>query len=147
MKLSYKDSKDYNEILYINFIKEILLEYPTYTNKIEERKNEILEELKLKSKNYLKNHEDFNSYIENDNKIKILKARKNMLDNILPKLEKYNKKAYLYVIKRYIERKNLKDIMKQLELLNPTEVFNLVLVAIKYIGNKIRNSKDFLRKV
>ena len=147
MKNNYKYSKDYNEILYINFIQTMLKEYPTYESKIENRVNEILEDLKLNSKDYLKNQEKYNEYIDKDNKLKVFKARKSLFDDILPKLEKNNQKACLFVKMRYFERRNLKDIMEALKLLNSTELFNLDLYAMRYIGNKIRNSKDFLKKV
>ena len=125
----------------------MLKEYPTYESKIENRVNEILEDLKLNSKDYLKNQEKYNEYIDKDNKLKVFKARKSLFDDILPKLEKNNQKAYLFVKMRYFERRNLKDIMEALKLLNSTELFNLDLYAMRYIGNKIRNSKDFLKKV
>lgn len=147
MKLNYKQSKDYNEIIFINFIQDVLREYPTYDSKIEKRKNDILENLKVKSKDYLKDQENINKCIENDRKLNVYKSRKALLDDILPRLEKYNDKAYLFVKKRYFERKNLKNIMQQLNLSTPTEMFDLDFVAIRYIGNKMRNSKDFLRKV
>ena len=134
MKKEYKQSKNYNEILYINFIQEMLNEYYTYDDKIEDRINEILENLKMDSKNYLKDQENINKLIESDKQL-----------NIIPKLEKHNPKAYQFVKKRYFEKKNLKKIMEQLNLFNPTELFNLEFTAIRYIGNKMRNSKDFLR--
>ncbi len=145
MKKEYKQSKNYNEILYINFIQEMLNEYYTYDDKIEDRINEILENLKMDSKNYLKDQENINKLIESDKQLNIYKSRKELLDNILPKLEKHNPKAYQFVKKRYFEKKNLKKIMEQLNLFNPTELFNLEFTAIRYIGNKMRNSKDFLR--
>lgn len=108
MKKEYKQSKNYNEILYINFIQEMLNEYYTYDDKIEDRINEILENLKMDSKNYLKDQENINKLIESDKQLNIYKSRKELLDNILPKLEKHNPKAYQFVKKRYFEKKNLK---------------------------------------
>lgn len=147
MKQNYTNSKNYNEILYINFIQEMLREYPTYDIKAEDRINEILENLKVNSKNYLKDQENIKIEVEKDRELNIIKARKELLDDILPKLEKYNPKAYKFVKMRYFDKKNLKKIMQQLDLSTPTEMFDLDFIAIRYIGNKMRNSKDFLRKV
>lgn len=146
MRKTYKESKNFDEIMLIKFIQDMLKEYPTYSDKIANRIDEMLEELKLPALNYLKDQEQIEQALENDKQLNILKNRKAFLDVELKSLEKYNKKAYIFIQKRYFDKRNLKDIIQEMNLSNATELFDLNLTAIRYLGNKIRNSKDFLRK-
>ncbi len=142
----YGSNNQTQKIMVIDFIRKLLYQYPYLENKIRDREKELLKTDKITSYEFIKGNKsikDISNILLNDKKLKIYKNRKDFLDKTFKHLKKSYPKVYNFMIKKYFIRVSNEDIKNEI---NSTDagMIELDLKLIKYIGNKLTYSKNFL---